>query len=128
METPTEPEATRRRFRRLPVELKTDLRVLLPEMDQKRIHLHTCSLGGGGVMFTSPVFLKVGTLLQMRLFYYAHQIEFSAEVVWSGKGAGRKEAGFQCGVQFTQISQEDLLEIHQILETCQNRQSFSFIQ
>jgi hypothetical protein len=123
METETEPEATRRRFRRLPVELKTDLRVLLPEMDQERIHLHTCSLGGGGLMFTSPLHLKVGTLLQMRLFYYARQIEFSAEVVWTGKGAG-----FQCGVQFTQISQDDLLEIHQILETCQNRQSFSFIQ
>ena len=109
-----------RRYPRVNLELKADFRILLPQNEKDRFELQTKSLGGGGLMFLSPVKLSSGTRVEIRLFYYAHVIQFIAEVVWTEQLVGTETADFKCGLEYVKISQDDLLNIHQILENHRN--------
>ena len=108
-----------RRYPRVNLKLKANFRILQPEKEKDRVELNTVSLGGGGLMIQSPVHLQTGTRVEMRLFHYAHVIEFVAEVTWTKKQVGAKTAHFKCGLEYVKISQDSLLDIHHILETHQ---------
>ncbi|MHB8482709.1 MAG: PilZ domain-containing protein [Nitrospiria bacterium] len=105
-----------RRYPRVNLNLKADFRILHPGKTKDRVELNTTSLGGGGLMIRSPVQLQKGTRVEMRLFHYAHVIEFVAEVAWTEKRIGTKTASFKCGLEYVKISQDGLLDIHHILE------------
>jgi len=81
-------------------------------------HSHNIkSLGGGGLMFISPVPLNIGTRLEMTIFNFMVQINFIAEVIWTRKVTEPKPSQFQYGVIFSEISDENLVEISRILNS-----------
>lgn len=113
----------RRAHPRANLELQADFRILLPDkpLDQDRQKAKTQTVGGGGLMFVSPVPLSLGTKLEMRLFYTTFILEFIAEVVWIEQLVGNETADFKCGLQYVDIADGDLAYIHYILYS--NQQS-----
>jgi len=107
----------RRAHPRANLELQADFRILLPEKpsEQERRKTRTQTLGGGGLMFISPVPLSLGTKLEMRLFYMTFILEFVAEVVWLEQLVGNETEEFKCGLHYVDISDGDLAYIHYIL-------------
>lgn len=107
----------RRAHPRANLELQADFRIVSSEQpaDQERQKTKTRTLGGGGLMFISPVPLSLGSRLDMRLFYMTFILEFVAEVVWIEQLVGNETGEFKCGLQYVDISDGDLAYIHYIL-------------
>lgn len=110
-----------RRYPRIYQELPFSFRVLGPEREKEWILTKTKMLGGGGMSVTSPVLLPIGTVLHGKLKYYARVIEFTAEIVWVENVLAGESSQARYGLSFSQISQEDLLSIHDIINTSKNR-------
>lgn len=81
----------------------------------------TKMIGGGGLSVVSPVSIPVGTFLHGKLSYFAHVVEFSAEIVWAEPFSIGESSRTRYGLSFTQISQESLLAIHDIINNSQHR-------
>ncbi|MBI1824610.1 MAG: PilZ domain-containing protein [Nitrospirae bacterium] len=107
----------RRAHPRANLELQADFRILLsdtPTEDQRQ-KAKTETLGGGGLMFVSPIQLSLGNRLEMRLFYMTFVLEFVAEVVWIEQLVGNETEEFKCGLRYVDIADGDLAYIHYIL-------------
>jgi hypothetical protein len=107
----------KRRYPRVKLPLPADLRILLPNKDPEQYSLNIKSLGYGGLSFISPVTLKVGTPVEMTIFNFMDQITFGAEVTWTKKVPESKTPNFNVGLKFTQISDEDMVKIHHIVNS-----------
>jgi hypothetical protein len=107
----------RRAHPRANLELQADFRILLPDQpaEESRRKARTETVGGGGLMFVSPVALSLGTRLEMRLFYMTFVLEFVAEVVWIEQLVGNETDDFKCGLRYVDIADGDLAYIHYIL-------------
>jgi hypothetical protein len=107
----------RRAHPRANLELQADFRILLPDhpTEESRQKAKTETVGGGGLMFVSPVVLSLGTRLEMRLFYMTFVLEFIAEVVWIEQLVGNETDEFKCGLRYVDIADGDLAYIHYIL-------------
>jgi hypothetical protein len=126
MEVAKESLGTQRRFPRICQELPLSFRQLDPEKKEKWVSTRTKMLGGGGFSVISPVLLPLGTLLHAKISHYAREIEFTAEIVWAEEILIGEEIQAKCGLRFTQISQESLLLIHDIINNAQNRTTPKF--
>lgn len=104
-----------RRAPRVIAELPADFRILTPNNVIERYSLKIKSLSGGGISFLSPVPLTVGTEIEMTLYKLTVPITFTAEVTWTEKVGDFQTERFKCGLKFTQISDEDLADIYQIV-------------
>jgi hypothetical protein len=111
----------KRKYPRVNLEMKGDFSLLLPEMDKERIPAEVKTLGGGGIMFISPLPLSIGTPLRVRIFHWANVVKFTSRVVWSEPIVKKESTGFQNGVQFEQISNETLVQIRNIMQTWMNK-------
>ena len=69
----------------------------------------------------SSLSIPVGTVLHGKLSYFAHVIEFSAEIVWAESFSIGEASRTRYGLTFTQISQDSLLTIHDIIDKSQSR-------
>jgi uncharacterized membrane protein len=106
-----------RRHPRVNVELPADFRILLPNKDLDRHSQNIKSVSGGGLMFISPVPLTIGTRLEMTIYNFIVQINFIAEVIWIQKVLDAKPSQFKYGLMFSQISDENLVQISRILNS-----------
>ena len=104
-----------KRSPRVIAELPADFRILIPNNDMDRYSLKIKSLSGGGISFLSPVLLTVGTEIEMTLYKVTVPITFTAEVTWTEKLGDFQTERFKYGLKFTQISDEDLANIYQIV-------------
>jgi hypothetical protein len=120
MEVAKESLETQRRFPRVCQELPLSFRQLNPGKNEKWVSTQTKMVGGGGFSVISPVSLPLGTLLHAKISHYAREIEFTAEIVWSEEVLIGEEIQAKCGLRFTQISQESLLSIHDIINNAQS--------
>jgi PilZ domain-containing protein len=110
------PLISERRYPRVDQELPLLFRVLLPEKEKEWISTETKILGGGGISVTSTLSFPVGTFLHAKLNYYARVIEFTGEIVWTENGIIDGILQNRYGISFTQISQDSLLAIHDIID------------
>ena len=100
----------RRRFVRLPARLHASYQIV-----SVRRHLTslTRDTGGGGIGFFTESSLAPGTVLEVQVQFPNRQraVEFTAEVVWSGKllldSTDDRPRAFETGVRFLDISSED---------------------
>jgi hypothetical protein len=104
-----------KRSPRVIAELPADFRILMPNNDREQYSLKIKTLSGGGISFLSPVLLTVGTEIEMTLYKVTVPITFTAEVTWTEKLGDFQVERFKCGLKFTQISDEDLANIYQIV-------------
>ena len=105
-----------RKHARINLELLAIFSVAGPnEKSSKKESVLIRTLGGGGVMFLSPIPLKEGTLVDMTAFFEFSAIPFLAEVVWTEMNVERKQKEFRCGLKFRSIGDDDLLFIHHFL-------------
>ena len=106
-----------RKYPRVNMELGADFKVVFPSENRAQEKLTTMveTLGGGGLMFVSPIPLSPGIQIDMRLYYDTRVIPIVAEVVWTEPEAETENNRFRCGLEFTFISRDDLLHIHDIL-------------
>jgi hypothetical protein len=121
MQIDQEPHFSERRYPRAYQELPLLFRVLQPEKEKEWVSTKIKILGGGGLSLISPVSMPVGTVLHGKLSYYAHVIEFSAEIVWMEPFFIGEATRTRYGLTFTQISQDSLLTIHDIINKSQHR-------
>ncbi|MBI1824199.1 MAG: PilZ domain-containing protein [Nitrospirae bacterium] len=121
METTQEPIETKRKYPRVRQELPFSFRVVHPESEENWVSTKTNILGGGGISVISPVLLPVGALLHAKINHYARVIEFTAEIVWAEEVLIGESIQSRCGLRFTQISQDSLLSIHDIINNSQSR-------
>ncbi len=117
MQIDQEPLFSERRYPRTYQELPLLFRVLQPEKEKEWVSTKTKMLGGGGLSVISPLSMPVGTVLHGKLSYYAHVIEFSAEIVWAEPFSIGGASRTRYGLAFTQISQDSLLTIHDIINS-----------
>jgi hypothetical protein len=107
----------KRRYPRVKLPLPMDLRILLPNKEPDQYSLNIKSLGYGGLSFISPVPIKVGTSVEITIFNFMDEITFGAEVTWTKKTPESKKPNFNVGLKFTQISDENMVKIHQIVNS-----------
>ena len=102
-----------RRDPRIRVELFADYCVIDSPSDNGVAKESTIvkTLGGGGVMFLSPVHLPKGTHVEMKVFFDIMAITFEAEVVWTELQLERNQKEFPCGLSFSRIADDDLFYI-----------------
>jgi hypothetical protein len=120
----TDPQAqgiARRRFPRVAVDLRTEYQILPPKLaGRSSAGTHDAAartLGGGGLMFSTPDPLPVGTKLDMTLHYLSVSVEFVVEVVWIKEASDEKGRIFLCGSRFSAISYDNLTHIRHILNS-----------
>jgi len=106
-----------RKHPRINLELLAEFSVSDPDQKEgvKKESVLIKTLGGGGVMFTSPVPLPEGALVNMKVFFEFSAIPFQAEVVWTELQVERKQNEFRCGLKFRSILDDDLLYIQHFL-------------
>ena len=109
------PVGNKRKFDRVNLDLRSHSRIILPDMDPEWFHPHVKCLGGGGLTFDFPSEFRIGTEIQMRLFYYTDEIDLVGEVVWSGKFGEFRNSTYKCGLMFTKISKENQARIDRII-------------
>lgn len=68
-------------------------------------------------MFISPFPLNTGTEIEMTVYDLAMQIHFIAKVIWTEKVLDKPASRYKCGLVFTEISDENLVEINRILSS-----------
>ena len=68
-------------------------------------------------MFISPFPLNVGTRIEMTVYNFAVQIHFIAEIIWTQKVLEKPASRYKCGLVFSQISDDDLVQINRILNS-----------
>lgn len=111
-------EYIRRKYPRVDLELTAAFRVIGTERGE--LHILTKTLGGGGLMFISPVQLSVGDILEAVLFYLTLQIQFKTKVVWTEQQLENQISDFKCGLEYTEISDEDRSLIFNIVMSNQD--------
>ena len=119
--TKSQSGSDRRRFLRLPVEIKVHFKALKEaELDVKGLKpARVKDLSTGGVLFTSVKKMTVNEVLQMRLSFtrLAKPVEMAA--IARVARCQKAKAGYNVGVEFLQVYSEDL----QILESFIGRKS-----
>lgn len=107
----------KRRYPRVKLPLPADFRILLPDRELEQYSLNIKSLSYGGLSFVSSVPLKVGTPVKMTLFNFMDQITFAAEVTWTKRVPESRTSDMNVGLKFTQISDENLVMVHHIVNS-----------
>ena len=115
MISPTNPEVYNRKHTRINLDLQAFFQILVKGKDEKRIPLTIKTIGRGGLMFISPIPLSIGKELLMRVHYYSRIIDFTAKGVWLEKVEKNKHSLFRSGATFTEISDENRVQIDHIL-------------
>ena len=112
-----EPAISRRdrKFSRVNVKLRADTRIRLPDMNPEWFSPNITNLGGGGLTFDFPTSFPVGTELQMHLFCNTNEIDLVGKVIWTNKIGEFRYITFNCGIMYTNISQDNLAKINRIL-------------
>lgn len=111
----------KRKYPRVNLEMRGDFSLLLQDMEKERVPTQIKTLGGGGMMFISPMPLSLGTPLQIRLFHWANVVKLNSKVVWSEPVVENDSTEFRNGVQFDQISNEAMIQIRNIMLTWQKK-------
>ena len=110
----------KRKYPRVNLEMRGDFSLILPDMEKEKIAAQIKTLGGGGLMFVSPVPLSIGTALQFRIFYWANVIKFTTRIVWSEPDVNPESTQFKNGGKFEDISNETMIQIRNIMQSQQN--------
>ena len=104
-----------RNYPRINVEIPVNFRILLSEKELEGLSQTIENLSAGGLMFASPVPLTIGTRLEMKFKGSTGQIIFTAQVTWTEPVFENQTSKFKCGLMFTEISDENMVQIYQIL-------------
>lgn len=104
-----------RKFPRVNLKLRADSRILLPDTNLEWFYPNITNLGGGGLTFDFPTSFPVGTELQMRVFCNTDEIDLTGKVIWTNKIGDFRHITFNCGITYTNISEENLARINRIL-------------
>lgn len=105
-----------RKHPRVNLELQAEFSVTTPgEANPKKESVLIKTLGGGGIMFVSPMSLQEGSIVDMKVYFEFSSIPFQAEVVWTELQVERKQKEFRCGLKFRSILDDDLLYIQYFL-------------
>ncbi|MHB8483477.1 MAG: PilZ domain-containing protein [Nitrospiria bacterium] len=108
-------EVYNRKHPRIDLKLRAFFQIQPQGKFGKQIPLVIKTIGKGGLMFVSPIPLSIGKELSMRLRYYSRSIEFTVKGVWLEKIQKNKNSMFRSGAVFTEISDENMDHINQIL-------------
>jgi len=113
-----------RKFPRVNLSLRADSRILVSDTNPEWFSPDIKNLGGGGLTFTFPAPIPVGTQLQMQLHHYKDNIDLIGTIVWTKKTRDRDglrfTSEFTSGIEFTEISNDNLAGINRILNTYLN--------
>jgi c-di-GMP-binding flagellar brake protein YcgR len=106
----------RRRTPRFSVDLPIEYsRIEAAEKNPAR----TGNASEGGLMLFLGQKLEVGQDLRIKIFFHSeprlHSLEVKGKVAWT-EIPFAKEGDYRCGVQFTQITPEDLVQLRQFLD------------
>lgn len=106
----------RRRSPRFSVDLPIEYSRI--EADEKN-PARTGNASEGGLMLFLGQKLEVGQDLRIKIFFHSeprlHSLEVKGKVAWT-EIAFAKEGDYRCGVQFTQITPEDLVQLRHFLD------------
>jgi PilZ domain-containing protein len=104
-----------RKYPRVNVKLRADSRIRLPDMNPEWFSPNITNLGGGGLTFDFPTIFPLGTLLQMHLFCNTDEIDLVGKVIWTNKIGDFRNITFNCGIMYTNISQDNQAKINRIV-------------
>ena len=104
-----------RKFPRVNVNLRADSRIRLPDSNPEWFSPNITNLGGGGLAFDFPTSFPAGTELQMHLFCNTDEIDLVGKVIWTDKIDEFRNITFNCGIMYSNISQDNLAKINRIL-------------
>ena len=107
---------SKRKFRRVDLELRADSQILLPDAEPEWFYPNIKTLGGGGLTFDFPAPFPVGTELKMRVYYYTDEIDLTGKIVWTNRIGEMRVCVFKSGLEFTKISEQNLARINHIID------------
>src|SRR5512139_3271671 len=112
LKAPREKRKSKRVFTYLPLEYRVRNAPYIHEG-------HVVNASEGGFLISSSKDIPVGMKLRLELLfpkgYENKNLEAEAEIVWKKSGPGGKSEKYQYGIQFTQMSEDGLRKLKQLL-------------
>jgi PilZ domain-containing protein len=107
----------KRRFPRVNLNLTAEIRTRFPDQNYDQFPVSIRSLNYGGLSFFSPVPFKVGMPVEITMYNFMDHIYFSAEITSIKNIAESATPNYKCGLKFTQLSDENRVKIHDIVNS-----------